>query len=85
MPASRVQAFAVGPTAYGVRYHVEQTSATVSERGSVPAYGEALEATLRPGSLARLKADTAQPLPAFDRDARRLYDSVMRLVGGSAA
>ncbi len=68
-----VQAFAVGDTAYGIQYHVEQTPQTVPEWGDVPAYREALEQTLGPGALEALEREVAKHLPQFNTDAERLY------------
>lgn len=78
-PLCGVQAFAVGDVAYGVQYHVEQTSRTVSEWGEVPAYREALERALGPGALRALDDEVAARLPAFNADAERLYRNFLGL------
>ncbi|GIT24963.1 MAG: hypothetical protein CM1200mP41_10070 [Gammaproteobacteria bacterium] len=45
---------ALGPkNAWGIQFHVELEPTTIPEWGSVPAYAEALEATLGPGARAR--------------------------------
>jgi GMP synthase-like glutamine amidotransferase len=41
--ACRVQAFRVGPSAWGVQFHVEVLASTVAEWAAVPAYRAALE------------------------------------------
>lgn len=74
-----VQAFAVSDTAYGIQYHVEQTPRTVPEWGEVPAYREALENTLGPGTLRAFENEVAEYLPEFNADAERLYRNFLRL------
>jgi GMP synthase-like glutamine amidotransferase len=70
-----IQAFRVGTNAYGIQYHVELTQATVPEWGCVPAYETALEATLGPGSLERLRDEADANMPGFNETARTLYDN----------
>lgn len=84
-PLCAVQAMRVGERAYGFQYHVELTDRTVREWGEVPQYACALDATMGEGALPRLDAETARAMPAFNRDARRLYDRFMRLVRRRAA
>ena len=83
-PARAIQAMRVGPTAYGIQYHVELTRDTVPDWGRVPAYEQALDAVLGPGALPRLEDEAAAHLPAFNRAARRLYDNFMALARESA-
>ncbi len=78
--ASAVQAFRVGPCAYGLQYHVELTATTVADWGAVPAYEEALERTLGPGALARLEAESARHMAEFNRAASRLYENFKSLI-----
>ncbi len=78
--ASAVQAFRVGPCAYGLQYHVELTATTVADWGAVPAYEEALERTLGPGTLARLEAESARHMAEFNRAASRLYENFKSLI-----
>jgi GMP synthase-like glutamine amidotransferase len=78
-PLCANQAIAVGANAYGVQYHVELTEATVPEWGCVPAYRDALDVTLGPGGQKRLETEAARHLPAFRRDARRLYDNFLAI------
>ena len=79
-PLCEVQAMRVGRHAYGIQYHVELTRATVGEWADVPAYACALDQTLGEGALARLEAEALDHMPAFNADARRLYDNFMSLV-----
>jgi GMP synthase-like glutamine amidotransferase len=79
-PACAVQAFRVGKKAYGLQYHVELTASTVSDWGNVSIYRQSLERVLGAGSMPRLDAEARLRMPAFNRDARRLYDNFMSLV-----
>jgi GMP synthase-like glutamine amidotransferase len=82
-PACAVQALRVGENAYGLQYHVELTASTVSEWAQVSAYKQSLERVLGANALPRLDAEARLRMPAFNRDARRLYDNFMKLVVGS--
>ncbi len=77
------QALRVGKNAYGLQYHVELTASTVSEWAQVSAYKQSLERVLGANALPRLDAEARLRMPAFNRDARRLYDNFMKLVVGS--
>lgn len=78
-PLCEVQAMRVGRHAYGIQYHVELTRATVGEWADVPAYACALDQSMGKGALSRLEAEAMDHMPAFNADARRLYDNFMGL------
>ncbi len=78
-----VQALRVGKNAYGLQYHVELSASTVSEWAQVSAYKQSLERVLGANALPRLDAEARLRMPAFNRDARRLYDNFMKRVVGS--
>ncbi len=82
-PACRIQAFRVGKKAYGLQYHVELTASTVSDWGDVAVYRQSLERTLGTGAMPRLDAEARLRMPAFNRDARHLYDNFLSLVAAS--
>ncbi len=83
--ACRHQALRVGRHAYGIQYHVELESNTISDWGDIPAYAAALEKVQGEGALARMDA-VAQPLmPAFAKNARRLYEGFMKMALASTA
>lgn len=84
-PACAVQALRLGACAYGVQFHMELTGRTVRDWGGVPAYAEALEKAMGKGALADLEREVAQRLPAFNREARRVYDNFMALANGARA
>ena len=81
-PRCAIQAFRAGRRAYGLQYHVELTPATVAEWGALPAYRASLERVSGPGALEALAAAAARRMPAFNRDARLLYDNFLGLVRG---
>ena len=78
--ACRVQAIRVGQHAYGLQFHVEMTAQTVAEWAGIPAYEQSLEAALGPGAVARLDADIATNLSAFNATARRLFENFIGLI-----
>lgn len=72
-PLCPVQAMRVGPHAWSMQYHVEVESDTVSNWGEVPAYRDALEATVGPNGLAELNAAADLAIGDFVANAERLY------------
>ena len=79
--ACAAQALGVGGHAFSIQYHVEITRRTVPQWGAVPAYGQALERALGAGALAGFEAAAAAGMADFNRNARRIYDNFMRIVG----
>ena len=82
-PDCRVQAFRVGPLAYGLQYHVEIGAGTVDEWGAIPAYAESLRRAMGEDALARLRREVGDRAAAFREDARRLYGNLRGLVTDS--
>jgi GMP synthase-like glutamine amidotransferase len=80
-----VQAMRVGAHAYGIQYHVELTATTVGEWGGIPAYACSLDAVLGSGALTGLDAEATRHMPAFNANARRLYDNWMRIARAAQA
>ncbi|MEE9300309.1 MAG: type 1 glutamine amidotransferase [Alphaproteobacteria bacterium] len=78
-PACACQALRVGEAAYGIQYHVELTPTTVTDWGQIPAYMSALEDAMGEGALQSLDAEAAARMPAFNAEARRLYDGFMAI------
>lgn len=66
--------------AWGLQFHVEMTDTTVAEWGAIPAYAQALDETLGPGGLQRLREVSTAEMPAFKRAARQLYDNFLTVV-----
>ncbi len=78
-PACRVQAFRYQDHAYGLQFHVEITRDTVGEWADIPAYACSLDTAMGSGAVARLAGEVEALLPAFNRDARTLYDNLKAL------
>ncbi|HJN59721.1 MAG TPA: type 1 glutamine amidotransferase [Alphaproteobacteria bacterium] len=76
-----VQAIRAGRHAYGLQFHVEMTARTVAEWAAIPAYAQSLESALGDGAVARLDADIAANLAAFNATARRIYENFISLIG----
>ena len=71
-PVCECQAMRVGQNAWGIQFHVELEPATIPEWGDVPAYAEALEATLGPGAMAEMESAAEPHFAGFRRNAERL-------------
>ena len=76
-PLCRVQAMSLGERAFGVQYHVEITSSTVSEWAQIPAYKTSLEQSLGANAMADFAAHADACMASFNEYARRLYDNWM--------
>jgi len=72
-PACPVQAMSWGTRALSLQFHLEVEPETVAAWGAIPAYAAALERALGPGALARIEADCAARMDAFERLAERVY------------
>jgi len=77
----RVQAMRVGNHAWSMQYHVEAEPDTVENWGAVPAYRQALESALGPGSLKQLKIDVDENIGNFVENAERLYRNFRTAAG----
>jgi GMP synthase-like glutamine amidotransferase len=80
-----IQAFRYGEHAYGLQFHVEITGQTVADWAAIPVYASALEAALGPGAAGRLRSDVEARLPAFNRDAKTIYENYKALIGVAAS
>ena len=78
--ACAVQAFRWGPAAYGLQYHVELTADTVPEWRAIPAYAASLAEIFGEGGAARVEADVAARLPAFEAAAARLNANFLSII-----
>lgn len=76
-PLCRVQAMRVGNRAWSMQYHVEAEPDTVHNWAAIPAYRDALEATLGSGSVEALAAEVDQHIDGFTADAEQLYRNFM--------
>ena len=82
-PVCRVQAMRVGERAWSMQYHVEVEDDTVRNWGEIPAYRQALESTLGPGSIEPLAADADRHMEGFVSDAQQLYRNFMSAASGA--
>jgi GMP synthase (glutamine-hydrolysing) len=73
-PAYTNQAFRWGERAYGLQFHLEVSSEMAAEWAEVPAYAQALERILGPGSFERLNDDLARRSGEMSVHARRIFE-----------
>ena len=80
-----IQAMRIGNHTWSMQYHVELEQSTIPDWSKVPAYEQALSATLGAGALKRLEEKAQVLMPAFAKDARQLYSNFMRLAAKASA
>jgi GMP synthase (glutamine-hydrolysing) len=73
-PAYTNQAFRWGQRAYGLQFHLEVSTEMAAEWAEVPAYAQALERILGPGSFERLDDDLARRSGEMHELARRIFE-----------
>ena len=78
-PECKVQAFSFDK-AFGLQFHVEQTSKTVPEWACVPEYKSALEKTLGDNALEKFKKDVEQNLNLFNSSAKTIYENFKKII-----
>ena len=76
----RVQAMRVGNSAWSMQYHVEVEPDTVNNWSSVPAYQTALEKSLGKGALKDLKQKSAEMMPNFNNNCKKLLTNFCKAV-----
>jgi len=74
-PRCAHQAMRVGRHAWGLQYHVEITASTIEDWAAIPAYRAALERSLGPAAVERLRQEVTPWLPRFHAMAERLYEA----------
>ena len=82
-PFCPIQAFRYEDHAYGLQFHVEITRETIGEWADIPAYACSLGEVMGPNAVDSLAADVGALLPAFNRDARVLYDNLKAVIAAS--
>ena len=75
----KVQAFSFA-RAFGLQFHVEQTTKTVPEWACVPEYKSALEKTLGENALEKFKNDVEQNLSVFNNSAKIIYENFKKII-----
>jgi GMP synthase (glutamine-hydrolysing) len=73
-PAYPNQAFRWGQAAYGLQFHLEVSTKMTAAWAEVPAYAEALERMLGPGSFEGLNEELARGSGEMRVHARRLFE-----------
>jgi len=73
-PAYAHQAFRWGDAAYGLQFHLEVSTEMAAEWADVPAYAEALERMLGPGSLERLTDELGRRAGEMRTHARGMFE-----------
>ncbi len=72
-PDCAVQAMRWGTRAYSAQFHVELEADTVRKWAEIPEYSEALDKAMGEGAVARLDAECAARMDAFNTMAERIY------------
>ena len=78
-PVCNVQAFSA-EKAFGLQFHVEQTSETVPQWACVPEYKSALENTLGQNALEKFKKDVEENLNIFNNSAKIIYNNFKKII-----
>ena len=78
-PECKVQAFSFDK-AFGLQFHVEQTSKTVPEWACVPEYKLALEKTLGVNALKKFKSEVEENLNIFNTSAKTIYQNFKKII-----
>lgn len=76
----RVQAMRVGANAWSMQYHVELESDTVENWAAVPAYHDALMASVGGAGFASMKSGSEENMANFTASAETLYRNFVALV-----
>lgn len=78
--ACPIQALAWGTRALSMQFHVEVEADTVAAWAGIPEYRAALDRALGEGAAARLEADCADRMAAFNKAAERIYINWLQAV-----
>ena len=83
--ACAVQAFRLGPRAYGVQFHMEVDAALVRATAAFPAYVAALERQQGAGAFERMVAETARHEATLRANGGRLFRNFLDLIDSRGA
>ena len=78
--ACAVQAMKWGTRAYAAQFHIEIEPDTVRNWAEIPEYADALKTALGPDGAAKLEADAAAQMKAFNTMAERFYINWLQAV-----
>ena len=79
-PTTKYQIFKYKNNAYGIQFHIEIKSNTVSDWGCVPEYKNALEESLGVGALEKFDRIAASNMPDINKQATMLYKNFCKLM-----
>jgi len=79
-PTTKYQIFKYKNHAYGIQFHIEIKSNTVSDWGCIPAYKNALEESLGPGALANFEKIAKDNMTDMNTYATILYKNFCKLM-----
>ena len=79
-PTTKYQIFKYQNNAYGIQFHIEIKSNTVSDWGCVPEYKNALEDSLGPGALEKFEQVASANMQDMNAYATTLYKSFCKLM-----
>ena len=83
--ACAVQAYRLGPRAYGVQFHMEVNAALVQATEAFPAYVAALERQQGAGAFQRMIAETAREEETLRANGSRLFRNFVDLIDAGVA
>ena len=79
-PTTKYQIFKYKENAYGIQFHIEIKSNTVSDWGCVPEYKNALEESLGPGALEKFEKVASSNMHDMNNYATMLYKNFCKLM-----
>tara|TARA_B100000427_G_scaffold24892_1_gene18465 strand:- start:1648 stop:2367 length:720 start_codon:yes stop_codon:yes gene_type:complete len=79
-PSTKYQIFKYNSNAYGIQFHIEIKSNTVSDWGCIPEYKNALEDSLGQGALKKFEESAATNMKDMNRYATTLYKNFCKLI-----
>jgi len=78
-----IQAMRIGKNAWSMQYHIEVEPDTVDNWAEIPAYREALIASLGENGLEAVRAEAAVVMPDFLKSSEHIYRSFMSIAQGN--
>ena len=79
-PTTKYQIFKYKNNAYGIQFHIEIKSDTVSNWGCIPEYKNALEESLGKGALAKFEKKASENMSDMNNYATKLYKNFCKLL-----
>ena len=79
-PTTKYQIFKYKNHAYGIQFHIEIKSNTVSQWGCVPEYENALEDSMGKGALKKFDKVAQENMTAMNNNAENLYNNFKKIL-----